>query len=567
MSPVLDNELKKFLTALNLPSDTPCSTPPNPEMGDVAIPCFELAKKQGKNPALVASELARTAQGLIGGLVETVSSAGPFLNFTFNAGKVAQIVLGEIAQSGERFGSKHLENPANVLIEYPSNNTHKEFHIGHLRNVCIGNTLVKLFAKAGYGVTPVNYLNDFGAHVVKCLWGLRKFHGGETPPENKQRWLGQVYAEANNYLKDHPECQGEVDDLQLKLEARDPSVFALFEETRAWSLEGFKRLNAELAIEHARVFFESDLKDRGQQVVDELLAKGIATVGERGAIIADLSAYKLDTVLLRKSTGAGLYITSDLALAEEKFARYDITESICITGLEQNFQFKQLFKILELAGFNKKMTHVSYGLVMLPEGKMSSRAGTVILYEDLRDQVFERLKHEMTARHADWPEEKIQSTTLKLTLAVLKYNMQKHEAAKNIVFNLDEAVSFEGMSAPYILYSVARINSIFRKAQSETSSLENSNLDLLSAPTEKRLALMLSSFPDILEKAFLAYNPSVVAKYCFDLAQAFNDWYAQCPILGSEKALSKARLTLAGAVRTVLVTALDVLTIETVAEM
>jgi arginyl-tRNA synthetase len=567
MHAVIDQQLRDFLKTAGFTGNLEFGTPPKPEMGDVAIPCFELAKEQKKSPVEVAKQIQAQIENQTSPIIEKIQAAGPYVNLFLKTSKVAEIIIEEVLRTKDNYGTSNLGNGKKVLIEYPSQNTHKEFHIGHLRNVCIGNTLVQLYRKSGYGIIPVNYVNDFGAHVVKCLWGLKKFHATESAPENKQKWLGLIYAEASNYSKDHPEVQPELDELQKKLEAHDPEIWPLFQETRQWSNEGFGKLLTELAVDYSHVFYESEVKERGQAIVDDLLQKGIATIGERGAVIIDLSEYKLDIALVRKATGAGLYITSDLALAEKKFSTFPVEESINITGIEQNFYFKQLFKVLELFGFKNKMTHIGYGLVNLPEGKMSSRNGTVILYEDLRDEIYNQLYQGSKERHADWSEEKLHETVWKLTMAVIKFTMQKHEAIKNIAFDMKEAVSFEGYSAPYILYVVARINSILRKAKDYDASLVQSSYDRITEPTEKKILFLLGGNQEMLSKALAAYNPSVVAKYCFDVAQAFSEWYTTCSIISGDKEITQARLGLAVAVKTVLVEALKILTIDVVEEM
>jgi len=543
------------------------SSPPNPSMGDLAFGCFSLAKEKDAKPGDVAQELASQIINHKSQIINDVKAFGPYVNFFLNAGVVAEMVIGEIEERGSEYGWSNEGAGQKVMIEYPSNNTHKEFHIGHFRNVCIGNPLTALYRSQGYEARAVNYLNDFGAHVPKCLWGLLKFHKDEAPPENKQRWLGEIYAEANNYIAEHPEAKVELDEFQKKFEAREGDIWPLYVETRSWSIEQFDRLFKELGVEHEGVFYEKDIREFGQNKVDELLKKGIAKVGEGGAIIADLSASGLDIALLRKSNGVGLYITADLALAEEKFKRFDADESVVVTALEQNFYFRQLFKILELMGFKKKMTHIGYGLVTRPDGKMSSRLGNVILYEDLRDEVYAKFYAETKERHLEWSEEKLVATSLKLTLAALKFDIQKHEAAKNIVFDIKEATSFEGFSAPYVLYAVARINSIVRKA--EAGELAGKiQWDVLATPEEKRLALMMGDYGEVIRKALAQYNPSVIARYCFDLAQAFNDFYNKHSILNAQgSSLVRARLALAEAVAQVLKNALGLLTIETVEEM
>lgn len=490
-----------------------------------------------------------------------------FINFYFRSNIAIEEILEAIKNQKKYYGVNDFGGENTVVIEYPSNNTHKELHIGHLRNICIGNSLIKLFENNGFKVTPINYLNDFGAHVAKCLWGLQKFHNGEKPPKgNEQKWLGEIYAEASNYLKDHEEEKKDVYEVQKKLEARDKSVWPLYKKTRKWSIDGFDKYFKELSVKHDHTFYEQDVKDEGQKIVDDLSKKNIAKVGDGGAIIADLNEYKLDIALLRKSNGAGLYLTSDLGLAVAKNKKYsNIAESIHLTGSEQNFYFKQLFKILELAGYKYKMTHIGYGLVMLPEGKMSSRTGKVVLYEDLRNLVNEKVLEETTKRHTDWSQKKIEQTSLKIALAAIKFEFLKHEASKTIIFDAQSAVKFEGFTGPYVLYMIARINSILRKAKSKNFRI---NYNLLKESEEKQLALLLGEFSDVVKKSFDNYNPSVITKYSFDVAQSFSNFYSKHSVLNTEdKDLSSARLVLCAATKQVLENCLNILSIETIKEM
>ena len=550
------------------------STPPKPEMGDLALSMFAVAKEQSKNPAEVASAFVENFNpdsiGTNDKLISDVRAFGPYVNLFLNTSEVSKLILEEI---DENFGNNNIGQGKKVLIEYPSQNTHKEFHIGHMRNVCVGNTIVQVYRASGYDMIPMNYVNDFGRHVVKCLWGIinSSLFGVQNSEienaENKQKMLGEIYAKASNYLKDHDkEYNEELDAIQYKLENGEEEITKLFEETKKWSTAGFLDLMNELNVEHDSIIYESEVKARGQEIVDELLEKKIAEVGEGGAIIVDLNKYNLDVALVRKSTGGGVYMTSDLALSEEKFKKYDVAESINITATEQIFYFKQLFKVLELFGFDKKMTHIGYGLVNLPSGKMSSRAGNVILYEDLRDQIKEHLEKETRTRHEDWSEEKIKETAHILTMAVLKFAMQKHEADKVVTFDFDEAVSFDGFSAPYILYTVARINSLQRKFVGVLDKTVDFNL--FTEDEVKNLVLKMSDFPEVVEKALQNYNSSVIAKYCFDLAKMYNDFYNKHSVLSAENEnLIKARLYLSLKTAEVLTKALGLLTIDTVSEM
>ncbi|MBI5729480.1 MAG: arginine--tRNA ligase [Candidatus Magasanikbacteria bacterium] len=575
MQQIIIDEIKKLLTKAGVTGEVEFSTPPKSEMGDAAFPCFTLAKELKKNPVEVANDLALKLGSINSKVIESVKAFGPYVNFFVRSTAVVEQVVSEVLKKQEHYGESAVGKGRSVMVEYPSNNTHKEFHIGHFRNVCIGNALVQLYQRNGYMVYPVNYLNDFGAHVAKCLWGLQKFHmkgkalpAGRQAPENKQAWLGEIYAEASRYLKDHPEAGSEVAETQKKLEARAKTIWPLFLKTRRWSLERFDELFKELGVKHIAVFYEKDLRERGQKIVDELLQKKVATVGEGGAIIVDLTSYGLDIALVRKSNGIGLYLTSDLPLAEEKFKKFAVDESIVITGQEQSFYFRQLYKILELMGFQKKLTHLSYGLVNLPAGKMSSRTGNVILYEALRDEVLGRMTAATAERHGNWPKSRVAKVARALTQAALKFDFQKHESAKMIAFDVKEATSFEGFSGPYVLYVVARINSLLGKAVRKPGPRAKINYGVLVQPEEKQLALILGEFSQMMRKALGDYNPSVVARYAFDVAQAFNDFYNKQSILNAgDGKLVLARLSLCQAVRQVLQNTLHLLTIETVEEM
>jgi arginyl-tRNA synthetase len=566
----MSSDIKQYIhTALRsagVVGEIELTVPPNSDMGDFAFACFGVAKEWKISPVDAAKKIEAALGSSKSGLVSKVQVMGPYINFYLDAGKAAELVVQDVLKKGKKYGVNNSGKGKKVMIEYPSNNTHKEFHIGHFRNVCIGNALVRLYEQNGYKAYPVNYLNDFGSHVAKCLWGLQKFHASEKMPENKQKWLGDIYAEASQKLKDNPDFAPEVAEIQRQLEAKEKKIWPLFIKTRAWSIDQFEKIFKDLGVKHKAVFFEKDLKAKGQKLVDELLKKGVATVGEGGAIIIDLSEYKLDIALLRKSNGAGLYLTSDLPLAVAKFKKYNVAESIVITGIEQNLYFKQLYKILELMGFNKKLTHIGYGLVNLKEGKMSSRLGNVILYEDLYRGVFDALKAESAQRHPDWSEKKINDIVHVLALAALKFDMQKHEAAKNIIFDAKEATSFEGFSGLYALYAVARINSIMRQAKNITRS--RVDYSVLISLEEKQLVLLLAKYSEIVSQALSEYNPSVITRYSFDLAQAFNNFYNKHSVLKAEtKEIVAARIRLASAVKTVLENSLKLLTIDTVEEM
>jgi arginyl-tRNA synthetase len=552
------------LRGAGVTGDIELSPPPKAEMGDLAFACFNTAKARGINPAELAGQLAQKIAGAT--LFEQVKAFGPYVNFFLNPGLVSQTLVRDVSDNAATYGCNTDGQKKKVLVEYPSNNTHKELHIGHLRNICIGNSLVNIFSANGFSVIPVNYVNDFGVHVAKCLWGLRKFHAKEKTPANKQKWLGEIYAEASRYLADHPEAKAEVQEVQQKLEAKDKKLWPLYVKTRDWSLEQFEKVFKELGVKHEKTFFEKDIKHLGQKIVDDLLQKKIAVLGVGGAVIVDLTADNLDIGLLRKSDGTGLYLTADLGLALVKNKSFpNVSESIHITGTEQDFYFKQLFKILELAGYHYKMTHIGYGLVNLATGKMASREGTVVLYEDVFNNVFEKVLEATTQRHADWPKKKIVATARIITFAAIKFDFLKHESSKLITFDPASAVSFDGFTGPYVLYAVARINSMLRQAGKSAKKVD---LSLLAEPEEKNVVLKAAEFGDVVRKAMIMHNPSVIAKYSFDLAKIYSEFYSRHSVLKAARPeLVLARLELSRAVKIALEQALKLLSIEPVKEM
>ncbi len=564
MEEIIISLLKKY----GATGEIKLSKPPKPELGDFAFSCFSLARAKGDNPSEFASALAEKMNKLKPQSIEKIISAGPYVNIFIKTEAVAKEIVQEVLKKKDKYGHDQSGKGQKVLLEYPSNNTHKEIHVGHLRNICIGNSLVNLYQARGYAPIPVNYINDFGAHVAVCLWGIQQFHPNERSTTDTQKWLGQVYAEASYYLKNHPEKKEEVALLQKKLEAKDKSIWPLYQKTRQWSLKKFEAVYRELGVRHKKVFYEKDIKPLGQKVVDDLLESGNAKIGDKGAIIVDMTADGLDIGLLRKSDGTGLYLTSDLGLALVKNKFFpNIKESIHITGTEQNFYFRQLFKILDLAGYKFKMTHVGYGLVNLPSGKMSSRAGTVILYEDVYNEVFEKTVAETSTRHIDWPKEKIKITARALAFAAIKFDFLKHESAKVIIFDPKTATSFDGFTGPYVLYTIARILSIIKKS-GKNKQIHKANLDKLTEPEEKNIILRIKEFSDHVAKALNNYNPSVVAKYSFDLAKLYNDFYGKHSVINaSSKEIILARVALSKAVLIVLKNALNLLSIESIEEM
>ncbi|MFA6421865.1 MAG: arginine--tRNA ligase [Candidatus Buchananbacteria bacterium] len=533
--------------------------PPEKDMGDLAIPCFYFAKLLRLSPNRIAEELKNKIRPV--GFIESANNAGPYLNIILNKKVLAQKVLNEISKKGEKFGSLKSDKEK-IMIEYSNPNTHKEFHIGHSRNAILGASLVNVYKFAGKKVIPVNYIGDIGSHVAKCLWALEKFHKDEPLPENKGKYLGGIYGEAVRRIDENTELKKETDEVQQKLESGDKYWMALWKKTKAWSMDELKEIYKLLNAKFDKIFFESEVEKPGKKIVAELMERGIAEKSQ-GAVVINLEKYNLRTLLLLKSDGSSLYSTKELALAQLKFDKYKIDKSIVIVDNRQGFYFQQFFKTLEIMGFDKKMEHIPYEFVTLKDGAMSSRSGNIVPFEDFFEKVVELAKAETQKRHQDWNGEKISDVSQKIALSAIKFNMIKTNNSNIIVFDVEEALSFDGFTGPYLQYTISRINSILKK-ESPKGEIDFAKLENL---LEKELILKASNFPEIIAQCQKENQPSILAKYLFELAKLFSNYYQNIPILKSEQETKKARLFLISNIRQVLINGISLLGIDVLEEM
>jgi len=527
--------------------------PRESKLGDWALPCFRFAKLLKKNPKDIATTLSKAIAKSKSKWIEKAQPVGPFLNIFVNKTLLAETLL-PVLINGKYFKTfeNHPDNSkTNVMIEYCSPNTHKEFHVGHVRNVSIGASVVKLFGYLGYPVVTANYPGDEGTHVGKCLWYYKKKN--LTPPsKNKDAWFGEVYTKASQA---HAQADGseketidkEISEVVRQLEAEDGSYYDLWKSTRQQSLDGHNEIYEWLDAKFDRVFFESEFSEESQRIVDEYLKKGVFIESD-GAIGLDLNKYKLGFLILRKSDGNTVYAAKDLALARKKFDEFNIDRSVYIVASEQNLHFKQVFKTLELMGFEKakKCYHLNYGMVTLPEGKMSSRAGTVVTVSELRKNVEAELDIILKKYEGDWPKDEIEDTKNKLCVGAIKYGMLNTDAVKDVVFNIKEWVSFEGNSGPYLMYCYARTQSILRKAGEAGHKASMKKLEVLKESEEHEVLRYLYDFNDVVSQSGEGYKPSVLTHYLFDMCKSFNRFYIKLPVLKAENDdLRNARLSLA----------------------
>lgn len=529
---------------------------------DFAFPCFQFAKSLGKAPNLIANELCEFLQQQKSDFFLLFQAIGPYVNATLNSEKLAQEVITTIEAQKADFGAGKATGKT-MLLEGRAPNTHKSVHIGHVRNFLLSESIARVLKFAGHKVIKTCYPWDIGAHVAKWIWYYTNFAQQPFPEQNFTKWVGELYTLATRKIDENPDLyKPQVEQLQKKLEDWDPALVQLRKETRALCLQDMKHIFAELgSAEMDKRYYESDVEQPGIQIVNDLLANGIAKKSQ-GAVVMDLEERDLGIFLLLKSTGASLYSTKDIALAYQKKSDFpDYDQSLYVVGLEQEHHFQQLFKTLELIGFeHDKLKHVSYALVDLVDGKMSSRAGNVVLYEDFRDDLLAKAQ-EMVANR-DLPAEKKAEIAHDVAFAAMKFGMLLQDSEKGITFDKQTALSFEGETGPYLQYMYARMCSIFKKA--EHLKDEKSDFSLLKSESEKALLLQLASFPDLVQKSALEYKPNIVARFALSLAKQFASYYHEVKILDENNlSLTVSRLALLKAIQQTMKNALNLLGIET----
>lgn len=531
--------------------------PPNSEMGDFAFPCFTLSKKLKKSPNEIAKNLQKKIK--LPGEFEKAEVAGAYLNFFVDKKLFSEEIINRILNEKNKFGSRKINLKG--MIEFSQPNTHKAFHVGHIRGTSLGESLARIAEFFGEKVIRANYSGDTGMHIAKWIWCYKKFHSAEKL-KNDEAWIASIYVDAVKKLSENEKFQKEVDEINRKIEDKsDREINELWKKTRKLSIDSWKKIYKELNTRFDIHYFESEVEKRGKEIANELLKKKIAKISD-GAVIVDLEKYKLGIFVLLRSDGTVLYSAKDLALAEKKI-KEKLDWYLYIVADEQKLYFQQLFKTLNLMKIKdaEEFHHVSFGTVRFPEGKMSSRTGENILYSDFIKDVSDYAKKRISERSGKISNAELEKRALAVSIAAIKYSMLKQNANRVIIFKKEQALNFEGDTGPYLLYSYARASSILRKAKSRASKTKTKNLE----KPEFELAKKLAQFPEVTESAYKNYNPSLIANYSYELAKIFNEFYHACPVINSDN--EKFRLELVAAFRIILKNSLTLLGIETLEEM
>jgi arginyl-tRNA synthetase len=531
----------------------------------IAMPFFQLAAQDARrrgdrvNVNQRAQEIAEriaTEISLPQGF-ERIEAVRGYLNLYFSTDEYARRVIDTVLDQQNRFGAGP-STGERVMVEFSQPNTHKAMHVGHLRSAILGDIVAHILEFAGYDVVRANYPGDIGLHVIKWLWCYMNFHRGERPTEDITRWMGAIYAEANDRLAENPELEAEVRVIYNRWDRRDPEVVALWEETRQWSLDGFHEIYKLLNIHFDIYYFNSMVEHPGKEVVDLLIAKGIAQ-DERpsGPVIVKLDELlglkqdKYRVLVVLRSDNTALYATEDLALAIRKFEDYpDLARSLYIVDVRQSLHFQQVFKTLELAGFGwaDRCQHVPYELVNLPGNVvMASREGTVVLLEELVREATRRALEVVEQKNPDLSQEQKQAVAQAVGVGAIKYPMLARENTKIVTFDWETALDFNGQAAPYIQYAYVRASSILRKSDRPLPLALAPGYDLM--PVEIELIELMSRLPNVVQQAAREYRPLHIANLSYELARTFNDFYNQCPVLMAEEHVRNFRLRLVAAAR------------------
>lgn len=577
---LLEEQINAYFSDQNIPTLPEFPWMPVPFSGEwgISLPLFHFASLEAKqsgqriNVQARAQQLAEEIAAYLGKLpdFEHIEATKGYLNLYYSTPEYSRKVIDQVLELGTTFGHGHPKHKQ-VMVEFSQPNTHKAFHVGHLRSAILGDTLCRILEAAGYEVVRANYIGDIGLHVIKWLWNYMNFHAGEQPGEDITRWMGELYAEANRRLEEKPEYEAEVRALYSRWDQRDPEVVDLWKKTRQWSFDGFNKIYATLDIHFDRVYTNSEAEIPGKAMVRELIEAGIA-IDERpeGPVIVKidellgLTKEQYRVLVILRSDNTALYSTEDLALAKIKFTDYPHLErSLYVVDVRQSLHFQQVFKTLDLAGYPwaPNCQHIPYEIVNLPGNVViASREGTVVLLEDLIREATTRARAVVEEKNPLLYEDQKSEIALSVGLGALKYPMLARENNRIVTFDWEAALDFNGQAAPYIQYAQVRANSILRKLESTLPASLQPEHALESAEIE--LIDRLSRFPDEIQRAANEYKPLVIANIAYELARAFTDFYMQCPVLKADGSVRNFRLRLVAAARQTMVNALDLLGIR-----
>ena len=528
--------------------------PPNKEMGDFAFPCFKLAKVFRKAPNMIAADLAENIEAK--GAISKVMPLGGYVNFFVNKSQLAETVINDVLTKKEKYGHTDLGQEKAVVIDFSSPNIAKPFHIGHIRTTVIGNALYKIYDSQGYNVVRVNHLGDYGTQFGKLIVAFKLWGSKEAVEANPIPELLKLYVKFHEEAEQKPEMEDEARAWFTKLENGDEEAKALWQWFRDESLKEFARVYDLLDIEFDSYAGESFYSDKMGVVIDQLKEKGLL-VQSQGTNVVDLEEFNMPPALITKNDGSTLYMTRDLAAAIYRKNTYDFDKCIYVVGSQQSLHFQQLFKVVELMGYewSKDLIHVPFGMVALEEGTMSTRKGRVVFLEDVLKQAIEKTKEIVLSKNPN--AKNVEQIAKQVGVGAVVFQELSNSRIKDYTFSWSRTLSFEGETGPYVQYTHARCCAVLRKAEEEVTA--DINYDLLSEGDGAEVLKVIGSFNKAILAAMRKNEPHIITRFVLDLAQAFNKFYHDNPILVDDVEVRKARLALVAATRQTIENALALL--------
>ena len=563
--------------------------------GNLTVVVFPFLKISKKKPEDTAQEIGEYIKQNCSNVVADFNVVKGFLNLCI--APAAWVALLNTINAEAKFGEKPVtENSPLVMIEYSSPNTNKPLHLGHVRNNLLGWSLAQIMEANGNKVIKTNIVNDRGIHICKSMLAWLKWGNGETPETSGKKGdhlIGDYYVAFDKhyreeiaelkaqYMKEGMDEEAatekakteaplikEAHEMLVKWENNDPEVRALWQKMNSWVYAGFDETYKMMGVSFDKIYYESNTYLEGKKKVEEGLEKGLFFRKDDNSVWADLTNEGLDQKLLLRSDGTSVYMTQDIGTADLRFKDFPIDKMIYVVGNEQNYHFQVLSILLDRLGFKwgKDLVHFSYGMVELPNGKMKSREGTVVDADDLMEAMITdaRKTSDELGKFNDMTEEEKQEIARMVGLGALKYFILKVDARKNMLFNPEESIDFNGNTGPFIQYTYARIRSIMRKAAAEGIVIP-ADLDADAPLNEKEIDLIqkLNDFGAAVAQAGIDYSPSGIANYCYELTKQFNQFYHDYSILNADSEAEKTvRLVLAANVAKVIKNGMELLGIE-----
>ena len=533
-------------------------TPPNPEMGDFAFPCFRLSKALRMAPPAIAGKLSeRIAPDQV---IERVECVGGYLNFFLHKTGYAQSIVERVLEQGERYGSSDEGQGRVICIDYSSINIAKRFHIGHLSTTMIGNALYKIYEHLGYKCVGINHLGDWGTQFGKMIAAYRKWGSPEQVEQGGVNALTELYVRFHKEAETDPALEDEGRLWFKKIEDGDPEALRIFNKFKEITLKDAQRVYDMLGVQFDSYAGESFYNDKMQPVIDELKAKGLLKE-DQGAQIVDLEPYGMPPALILRSDGATLYITRDLAAAFYRHNTYHFDKCLYVVAYQQNLHFKQLFKIIELMGHDwyKGMEHVSFGMVSYEGRALSTREGYVVYLEDLLNKAVEKAREIIEEKSPNLPNK--DEVARQVGVGAVVYFDLHNDRNKDIDFRWERALNFDGETGPYVQYTHARCCSVLRKA--EAFAAAEPDYGVITDDEAQDVLMLISHFPQVVRKAMEQSEPSLITRHTTQLAQAYNKYYFEHRIMDeSDPAGTAARVNLTRAVRDVIKTGLYLIGVE-----